>query len=116
MMRFPVNDDGFDDDDEIGVVYNPDGTKWVPSAPKKSNLWIIVGGFLELIGDLFKCFGKFFDTLTEESLAKYRYEQSQHAFQQQASREIEMLTSGDYDAATTESIRSKRSGTSLEED
>ena len=94
-------EDDFDDD----VMDAP-----VLAAPKKGNKWIVIGAFFELIADLFKTFSKFFDTLTDESLAKYRYERNKQDFMIQASREIEMLVSGEYDAAGTESSRSKRSG------
>lgn len=94
MDRFPIDDDD-DDLDEAPVI----------SAPKKGNRWLVIGAFFELIGDLFKSFGKFFDTLTDESLAKFRYERNKQDFMIQASREIEMLTSGEYDATATESSR-----------
>lgn len=103
-MRFP------DDDDETVVDTAP------PAKPKKASKWIIVAAFFELIGDLLKSFAQFFDALEDESLARFRYERSQQDFQEQASREIEMLTSGEYDAATAESVRSKRTGSSFEED
>lgn len=95
-MRFP--DDDFDDDAE---AYAPTP----PGSPKKGAKWLILGAFFELIGDLFKAFSIFFGSLTEESLAKYRAERNRQAFAEQASREIEMLTSGKYDATTTESGR-----------
>jgi hypothetical protein len=104
MERIPVDDD----DDEIGVVYNP-------LSPKKGSKWLILGAFFELIGDLFKAFHSFFYSLTEESLAKYRAERSRQAFAEQASREIEMLTSGEFDAPTAESGRSFGPGPSIEE-
>ena len=94
-------EDDFDDD----VMDAP-----VLAAPKKGNKWLVIGAFFELIGDMFKSFAKFFDMITDESLAKYRYERSKQDFMIQASREIEMLVSGEYDAAGTESSRSERSG------
>lgn len=94
-------EDDFDDD----VADAP-----VQPRPKKGNKWLVIGAFSEFIADLFKAFAKFFDTLTDESLAKFRYERSKQDFMEQASREIEMLTSGDYDAATTESGGSFGSG------
>lgn len=94
-------EDDFDDD----VMDAP-----VLAAPKKGNKWLVIGAFSELIGDLFKSFAKFFDTLTDESLAKFRYERNKQDFMIQASREIEMLTSGKYDATTTESGRGVGTG------
>lgn len=86
-------DEDFDDDMDAPVL----------TAPKKGNKWLVIGAFSECIADLFKAFAKFFDTLTDESLAKFRYERSKQDFMIQASREIEMLTSGKYDATSTES-------------
>jgi hypothetical protein len=103
--RFPIDDD---DDDEPTPL--PTGS------PKKGTKWLVLGAFFELIGDLFKAFHGFFDSLTEESLAKYRAERYRQAFAEQASREIEMLTSGKYDATSTDTSRGQRSGTSFEED
>jgi hypothetical protein len=94
-------EDDFDDD----VMDAP-----VLVAPKKGNKWLVIGAFFELIGDMFKAFAKFFDMITDESLAKYRYERNKQDFMIQASREIEMLVSGEYDATGTESSRSERSG------
>ena len=94
-------EDDFDDD----VMDAP-----VLVAPKKGNKWLVIGAFFELFGDFFKSFAKFFDTLTDESLAKYRYERNKQDFMIQASREIEMLTSGKYDATTAESSGSVGSG------
>lgn len=102
MMRFPVGDD---DDDEIGVMHEP------LIKPKKASKWIVIAAFFELIGDLFKSFAQFFDALEDESLARFRYERSRQDFHEQAAREIEMLTSGAYDATTTESGRGVGAGT-----
>lgn len=66
----------------------------------RATKWMVLGAFFELITDIFKALAKFSDTLTDESLAKYRRQRNKDEFIQQASREIEMLTSGDYDAAT----------------
>jgi hypothetical protein len=117
MDRFPVGDDDDDfeatppeGDREIGVVYNPDGTRWSPGPPKKGSLWLVLGSVTELLADLFGSFRKFFDTLTEESMAKYRYTRSAQTFHQQAAREIETLISGAYDATTTESGRGVGTG------
>lgn len=96
-------EDDFDDDDMDSPVF---------PAPKKGNKWLVIGAFFEFIADVFKAFAKFFDTITDESLAKFRYERNKQDFMIQASREIEMLTSGKYDAATTESSRGIGSGTS----
>ncbi len=89
-------EDDFDDD----VMDTP-----VLAAPKKGNKWLVIGAFFECISDMFKAFAKFFDTITDESLAKFRYERNKQDFMIQAAREIEMLTSGDYDAASTEPRR-----------
>lgn len=91
MERVPIEDD----DDEIGVVNYP--------KPKKASKWIIIATFLELFADLFGSIRKFFDALEDEALARFRYERSQQDFHEQAAREIEMLTSGKYDATSTES-------------
>jgi len=100
-MRSPFDDD---DEDEVPVLATP------PGSPKKGTKWLILGAFFELIGDLFKAFTNFFDSLTEESLAKYRAERNRQAFAEQASREIEMLVSGKYDATSTEPSRGVGSG------
>lgn len=100
MERFPIDDDDEDFDDAP-----------VLPAPKKGNKWLVIGAFFELVGDLFKSFAKFFETMTDESLAKFRYERHRQDFMEQASREIEMLTSGKYDATSTESGRGIGSGT-----
>jgi hypothetical protein len=99
--RFPVSDD---DDDEIGVLYEP------KIKPKKASKWIVIAAFFEMIADLFGAFHKFFDALEDESLARFRYERSRQDFQEQAALEIEMLTSGKYDATSTESGRGVGSG------
>lgn len=101
MERFPTDDD----DDETDVAYAP------ALSPRKGSKWLILGAFFELIGNLFEAFHEFFDSLTEESLAKYRAERARQSFAEQASREIEMLVSGKYDAPTTESGGSVGSGT-----
>jgi hypothetical protein len=89
-----MEDEDFDDRlDTLVVAY------------KKGSKWVIIGAFFELIGDLFKSFAKFFDVCMDASLTKFKYERQQQEFQQQASREIEMLTSGAYDATSTESGR-----------
>lgn len=94
-------DEDFDDD----VMDAP-----VLPAPKKGNKWLVIGAFSEFVADLFKAFAKFFDTLTDESLAKFRYERNKQDFMVQASREIEMLTTGKYDATSTDTSRSLGSG------
>ncbi len=94
-------DEDFDDD----VMDAP-----VLPAPKKGNKWLVIGAFSEFVADLFKAFAKFFDTLTDESLAKFRYERNKQDFMAQASREIEMLTTGKYDATSTDTSRSLGSG------
>lgn len=99
-MRFP------DDDDDDDVIVAAPVVK-----PKKASKWIIIAAFFELIGDLFKSFAQFFDALEDESLARFRYERSRQDFHEQAAREIEMLTSGAYDATTTESGRGVGTGT-----
>lgn len=93
MEKFPIDND----DDEVYDLMNP------IVKPRKVSLWIVVAAFFELIGNFFKAFSQFFDALTEESLARFRYARSTQEFQEQAAREIEMLTSGVYDAPTTES-------------
>ena len=100
-------EDDFDDDDM--------DTPALP-APKKGNKWLVIGAFFELISDILKTFAKFFDTITDESLAKFRYERNKQDFMIQASREIEMLTSGEYDASSTAASGSQRAGGTLEED
>lgn len=99
MDRFPIDDDDDDLDDAMGLKADPLSS----GSPKKGAKWLVLGAFFELIGDILKAFYSFFDSLTEESLAKYRAERFRQAFAEQASREIEMLTSGMYDATTTES-------------
>jgi hypothetical protein len=110
MDRDPIYDD--DDDDSMRLTESP----LASGSPKRGTRWLLLGAFFELIGDLFKAFHSFFDSLTEESLAKYRAERYRQTFAEQASREIEMLTSGKYDAASTDTSRSIGSGTSFEED
>jgi hypothetical protein len=94
-----MEDEDFDDHLDTPVV-----------AYKKGSKWAVIGAVFELIGDLFKSFAKFFDVCMDASLTKFKYERQQQEFQQQASREIEMLTSGAYDAATTESGRGVGTG------
>lgn len=101
MSDFPIDDD---DDDEVDVKSPP------PLSPKKGTKWLILGAFFELIGELFQAFHNFFESLTEESLAKYRADRARQSFAEQASREIEMLVSGKYDATSTESGGSVGSG------
>jgi hypothetical protein len=94
-----MEDEDFDDHlDTLVVAY------------KKGSKWVVIGAFFELIGDFFRSFAKFFDTCTDASLTKFKYERQQQEFQQQASREIEMLTSGAYNATTTESGRGVGAG------
>lgn len=109
MERFPIDDD----DDDMQSLPNFMGTVSAtpPLSPKKGTKWLVLGAFFELIGDLFKAFHGFFGSLTEESLAKYRAERARQTFAEQASREIEMLVSGKYDATSTESSRGFGSGT-----
>jgi hypothetical protein len=95
-----VEDDFDDGDDDTPVL----------PAPKKGNKWLVIGAFFELIADVFKSLAKFFDTITDESLSKFRYERNKQDFMIQASREIEMLTSGEYDAPSTEPSRGIGSG------
>jgi hypothetical protein len=104
MDRDPIYDD--DDDDSMKLPESP----LAFGSPKHGTKWLVLGAFFELIGDLFKAFHNFFDSLTEESLAKYRAARYRQAFAEQASREIEMLTSGAYDATTTESGRGVGTG------
>lgn len=93
------DDEDFDDHlDTLVVAY------------KRGSKWVIIGAFFELLGDFFKMFAKFFDVCMDASLTKFKYERQQQEFQQQASREIEMLTSGKYDATTTESGRGVGTG------
>lgn len=66
----------------------------------RASKWMVLGSFLELLTDVCKALAKFFDALTDEALSKYRRQRNKDEFIQQASREIEMLTSGDYDATT----------------
>jgi hypothetical protein len=101
-------EDDFDDDD---VMDTP-----VLTAPKKGNKWLVIGAFFELIADVFKAFATFFDTMTDESLGKFRFERNQQDFMIQASREIEMLTSGEYDAPSTAASGSQWARGSFEED
>lgn len=95
MERFPIDDD----DDEVVMPVA------LPVSPRKGSKWLVLGALFELIGNLFQAFHGFFESLMEESLAKYRAERARQAFAEQASREIEMLTSGKYDATSTESSR-----------
>lgn len=110
MQRFPIDDDDdFEFDPEDGGI---PATKLdtLVTAYKKGSKWVIIGAFFELIGDFFKSFAKFFDVCMDSSLTKFKYERQQQEFQQQASREIEMLISGAYDATTTESGRGVGAG------
>ena len=66
----------------------------------RASKWMVLGAFFELMTDIAKAFASFFDSLTDEALSKYRRQRNRDEFIQQASREIEMLTSGDYDATT----------------
>lgn len=111
MERFPIDDDDEDMPNFMGTI-----SATPPLSPKKGTKWLVLGAFFELIGNLFKAFYSFFDSLTEESLAKYRAERARQAFAEQASREIEMLISGDYNAPSTEPSGSKWTRGSLEED
>lgn len=87
-----MEDEDFDDHlDTLLVAY------------KKGSKWVVIGAVFELIGDFFRMFAKFFDVCMDASLTKFKYERQQQEFQQQASREIEMLTSGDHDASSAES-------------
>lgn len=108
MDHFPIDDDD-DDFDDSKSAFLPTGS------PKKGTKWLVLGAFFELVGELFKAFHGFFESLTEEALAKYRAERYRQAFAEQASREIEMLVSGEFDAPTAESSGSVGSGSSFEE-
>lgn len=66
----------------------------------RASKWMILGAFFELMTDIAKAFSTFFEALTDESLSKYRRQRNRDEFIQQASREIEMITSGDFDAST----------------
>lgn len=67
---------------------------------KRSNLWLFVGAFCELIADIFMAFHKLFGVSTDACLQRYTYVNEQLKFQQEASQAIEMITSGGLDATT----------------
>ena len=100
-MTYELDDSDLDDGDSVI------GPEWVVRpAPKTGNRWVILGAVFELVGDLLKSVHKFFDVCMDASLSKYKYERQKQDFMAQSSREIEMLTSGDYDATTPEPRRS----------
>lgn len=74
--------------------------------------WMVLGAVLELGTDISKAFASFFDALTDESLAAYTRARNKDEFVQQASREIEMLVSGEYDASTVQASAGLGTGTS----
>lgn len=67
---------------------------------KRSNLWLFVGAFCELIADIFMAFHKLFGVSTDACLQRYTYVNEQLKFQQEASASIEAITSGGLDAAS----------------
>ncbi len=101
-------DDEFDDDDL------DDAPEFAPKPPVKGSgsKWLVLGSFFELITNIFKAFAQFFDSLTDESLATYRRAQNKDKFVLEASREIEMLINGDYDATTSQARTGFGTGTS----
>lgn len=97
-----------DDDDDFDEVP-------VPPA-KRPNFWIVVSAFFELLATFCKAGGRFFDTVEEEFLTKWRYDREQRQFQLEASRAIEMIVSGDYDAPAISTSRSVGPGASESKD
>ena len=93
--------DEFEDDD---IEEEPKNEARIPVS-RKASKWMILGMIFEFLSDIAKAWTKLFDTLTDESLRKYSRQREEDTFVQQASREIEMLTSGDYDATTIEASR-----------
>lgn len=80
------------------------------SKTKKHPLWLVVGAFFELIGNILRSFSGFMDILQDVALQRFTEQNDRERFIMQASREIEMLTSGEYNATTTESGGSVGSG------
>lgn len=91
MWEYEFDDDDLEDEDEARLPVDHRASKWM-----------VLGAFFELMTDIAKAWAKLFDALADESLAKYRRQRNRDEFIQQASREIEKLTSGDYDATTVE--------------
>lgn len=87
MFRVPVDDDGMIDLDDL------------PPA-KKPNPWLALSHFFELISQLFHAFYGFFDALSCYAAASGVWKQQQDEFQMAASRDIETITSGGFDATT----------------
>lgn len=81
------------------------------SKTKKHPLWLVVGAFFELIGNILRSFAGFLEVLQDISLQRFTEQNDRERFIMQASHEIEMLTSGVYDATGTESGGSVGSGT-----
>ena len=67
---------------------------------KRSNLWLFVGAFCELIADIFMAFHKLFGVSTDACLQRYTYVNEQLKFQQEASQAIEAITSGGMNATS----------------
>lgn len=88
-MSDEFEDDDFEEEYEARLPVNHRASKWM-----------VLGALFELMTDISKAFASFFDAMTDEALSKYRRQRNQDEFIQQASREIEMLTSGEYDATT----------------
>lgn len=96
-------EDGFDPDVDFD-----DKPIW--QVTKKRPLWLIVGAFFELISNILKAFTGFLDIASDASLQRFTWRNERERFMQQAAREIETLTSGDYDASTFSTGRSVGSG------
>lgn len=100
-MSYEFDDDDLEDGDSAAC-----GPEWtVRPAPKRGNRWVILGALFELVSDFSKSFAKFFDVCMDASLSKYKYEKQRQEFIQQASLEIEKLTSGEYNATTIQASR-----------
>lgn len=100
--------DEFDDDDL------DDAEEFTPRPPvnRKGGRWLVLGSFFELMTNICKAFAQFFDSLTDESMSQYRNQRNKDEFISQASREIEMLISGEFDATTSQARTGFGTGTS----
>ncbi len=84
----------------------------VPVPLKPANFWIIVSAFFELLATVCKAGGRFFDTVEDEFLTKWRFDRQQRAFRTEASQAIEMIATGRFDATTDATSRSIGTGRS----
>lgn len=89
MDRVPV-----DDESTPLYVSQPQG--------EKENIWVVVAAFFSMLGGIFHAIHEFFDTMSMTASSRYLWETNQRRFFEEASRDIEAITS----ANTTESISS----------